>query len=332
MKAWFLFFFAALALGQQGTSRRIGIIDFFGYKGLDLAAIRSALPLHEGDPFDPEHFDEDLFNLAVERIAGRKPTDLGKVCCDDSGNYLLYIGLQGGSYRPVAFHAAPTSKVRLPTDLKHAAEAADKAFGQAIMSGHAEEDDSQGFALPKDPKARARTLDYRKVALREEKAILNVLTSSAIDQERAAAAQALGYVDRSDSQIAALVAASLDPGSEVRNNAVRALEVLVEAFPEISAKIPAHPFVLLLSSGTWTDRNKASIMLERLTRSRDRQLLDLLRAEALDSLVEMARWRSPGHAWAAKMILGRMVGVEEQDLDKTDTERVIGAAMMGKRN
>jgi len=36
------------------------------------------------------------------------------------------------------------------------------------------------------------------------------------------------------------------------------------------------------------------------------------------SVVEPGRWRNPGHAWAAKVVLGRMVGVEEQDLDKTD--------------
>ena len=70
--------------------------------------------------------------------------------------------------------------------------------------------------------------------------------------------------------------------------------------------------------------------MERLTRSRDRQLLDQPRGEALDSLVEMARWSNPGHAWASRTILGRMVGVEEQELEKTDTERIIGAAMMGR--
>lgn len=321
-----------MAFGQPGAPRRIGSIDFFGYKGLDLTAIRAALPLHVGDPFDPNHFDEDLFKDVTAQAAGQKLTDFHITCCDAAGNFLLYIGMRGGSYRPVDFHPAPTGKSRLPAAVKHAYEAADKAIGQAVMSGRAEEDDSQGFALLKDPKARAKQLDFRKAVLRDRESVASVLATSAFPEERAEAAVALGYADRSDAQIVALVAASLDPGSEVRNNALGALDVLVEGFPEIAAKIPAHSFILLLSSGTWTDRNRASILMDGLTRSRGRQLLDQLRAEALDSLVEMARWHNPGHAWAARAILGRMVGVEEQELQKTDPERIIAAATMGKKD
>jgi len=42
----------------------------------------------------------------------------------------------------------------------------------------------------------------------------------------------------------------------------------------------------------------------------------MLRAEALDSLLEMARWRSPGHAEAALTILGRIAGIDEDSLTK----------------
>jgi hypothetical protein len=44
----------ALLLGAtwgQDEKRRIGSIDFYGYGGLNLEQIRSALPLHVGDPF-----------------------------------------------------------------------------------------------------------------------------------------------------------------------------------------------------------------------------------------------------------------------------------------
>jgi hypothetical protein len=36
-------------LMSAGYRKPLGEIDFYGYKGLDLAAIRSALPFHEGD-------------------------------------------------------------------------------------------------------------------------------------------------------------------------------------------------------------------------------------------------------------------------------------------
>ncbi len=44
-------------------------------------------------------------------------------------------------------------------------------------------------------------------------------------------------------------------------------------------------------------------------------MLTLLRTDALDSLVEMARWRSVGHAEAALTIIGRIVGLSEDSLN-----------------
>ena len=47
-----------------------------------------------------------------------------------------------------------------------------------------------------------------------------------------------------------------------------------------------------------------------LSRSRDRQLLATLRKQALTPLVEMARWKSEGHALAAFIILGRIASTQ----------------------
>ncbi|MGA7238531.1 MAG: hypothetical protein WBY44_22805 [Bryobacteraceae bacterium] len=45
-------------------------------------------------------------------------------------------------------------------------------------------------------------------------------------------------------------------------------------------------------------------------------MLSLLRSEALDPLVEMARWHYKGHAEAALSILGRIAGIDEDSLYK----------------
>jgi hypothetical protein len=66
---------------------------------------------------------------------------------------------------------------------------------------------------------------------------------------------------QSSSQIAALVHASRDSNSGVRNNATRALLVLAESNPKRAKEIPADKFIELLLSGTWTDLNKASGLL-----------------------------------------------------------------------
>jgi hypothetical protein len=52
-----------VAMGAAALSaadrRPLGEIDFFGYKGLDLGAIRLALPFHEGDSFPPAKVKSD---------------------------------------------------------------------------------------------------------------------------------------------------------------------------------------------------------------------------------------------------------------------------------
>src|SRR6202000_192560 len=92
--------------------RPLGEIDFFGYKGFDLAAIRSALPLHEGDLFPPAKVHADglkrQITEAVERVIGRPPTDIAFICCDSKQNAMVYIGLPGESYEPPAFNPQPT--------------------------------------------------------------------------------------------------------------------------------------------------------------------------------------------------------------------------------
>ena len=187
---------------------------------------------------------------------------------------------------------------------------------EAVEKGAGGEDNSQGYALFTDPATRARQLPMLNYARRHESLIRAVLESSSDAGQRAIAAQLMGYVHSSRMQMAALVRASHDPNADVRNNAVRALGVLAGDSSKRAAQIPAAGFIAMLSSGSWTDRNKSSLLLEVLTRSRDPRLLHNLRAQALDPLLEMARWRSAGHAYAGRMMLGRCAGIEESRLEK----------------
>jgi hypothetical protein len=186
----------------------------------------------------------------------------------------------------------------------------------AVMNGHGQEDDSEGYTLTNDPKTRSAELALRDYALHNEALILQVLTASSDASHRAVAAQMLGYGRQSAGQVEALVRASLDADDNVRNDAIRALEVLAGAKPDLAQKIPPEPFIRLLRSAAWSDHNKASLLLVALTKSRDPMVLKLLRTEALDSLMEMARWRNLGHAAAALSILGRIAGIDEDALNQ----------------
>ena len=102
-----------------------------------------------------------------------------------------------------------------------------------------------------------------------------------------------------------------------------ALGVLVIARPELTRPMLLGPFVEQLSSGRWTDRNKAASLLERLSRSRDPDLLGRLRSDATPALIEMARWRWSGHSSTSGLILGRIAGIEESSLnDMVGNEKI----------
>jgi hypothetical protein len=309
------------AVISASDRKPLGEIDFFGYKGFDIAAIRSALPFHEGDLFPPAKAksSDDLkrqVSEKVKQVIGREPTDVSFVCCDSKQSWMVYIGLPGESYQALALNPVPAGDIRLPKAAVALSQKFDKAWIDAVMKGHATEDDSEGFALTNDPSARIAELAIRDYALRNETLILQVLASSSDARHRAIATRMLGYGRQSDQQIDALVRASLDPDDEVRNNAVRALEVLAGAKPNVAQRIPLEPFVRLLRSGAWSDHNKASLLLVALTKNRDPKVLPSIHVEAIDSLVEMARWRSLGHAEAALSIVGRIAGLDEDALNK----------------
>ena len=100
--------------------------------------------------------------------------------------------------------------------------------------------------------------------------------------------------------------------------------------PSVHLVVPSAPFVDLLNSIDWTDRNKASATLLSLTETRDTALLTDLRRRALDSLIEMARWKSRGHAYMPFAVLGRVAGMSEDAInaawERQDAEAVVKAA------
>jgi hypothetical protein len=67
----------------------------------------------------------------------------------------------------------------------------------------------------------------------------------------------------------------------------------------------------MLNSGLWTDRNKAGQLLLALTTHRNAKLLERLETSALPSLIEMAKWHDSEHAYAYRVLLGRIAGLEE---------------------
>jgi hypothetical protein len=214
----------------------------------------------------------------------------------------------------------------LPDEVIAAGERFDRAFQAAIDAGDFAEDDSLGHSLMHFPAARAAQEAFVPLAARHGAALRTVLRESADPAARALAARVLAYSADKRSVVDDLVYAMSDPDETVRNDGMRALGLiagLAERRPGLGITVPYEPFVGLLRSPIWTDRNKASFALVQLTASRDPALLDTLAREVLPELTRMARWHSLGHALPALVILGRIAGMPE--------DAILAAAGTGAR-
>src|ERR1043165_6932214 len=300
-------------VSAQERPKLIGEIEFFGYAGIDPDKVRAALPFHEQENFVGEEYaakQEQAYN-AIKSLTGRYPTGINNVCCDKRGNWIIFIGLSGKTfpYRP-----KPNGTARLPEKILDMYERFMKALFEGVQKGTFSEDRSKGYALAEYAPQRAVQLEMRAFAVNHGALLRSVLETSSDDQQRIVAAQLLGYARQSDAQLASLVKATDDSNDTVRNNATRALLVLAASSAKIAGRIPVKHFIELLLSGTWSDLNKSSGLLDFVTAKKrdEKALAQLRRKEILERLIEMARWRS--HWESAAKLLGLVAGINEQQL------------------
>jgi hypothetical protein len=128
-----------------------------------------------------------------------------------------------------------------------------------------------------------------------------------------------------------------DVDDKVRANAIRALTAMYvggKLHPEQQIVIQPTWFVELLNSIVWSDRHNAAVALVDMTDNRDPEMLQLIRERALPSVIEMARWHDLSHALPAFILVGRMAGLEEKQIQdawvNTDHENVIKQALKKK--
>jgi hypothetical protein len=311
--------------------RPIGIIDFYGLHQLPAEQLRSKLTFKVGDSINIG--DRSFFEASKQRlmtVPGVAGAQVGVVCCTDDLP-VVFVGIEEKNAPVLQFRPAPTGSIRLPPKVPRTGAEFDQIVKKAVRSGHAEEDDSEGHLLLLD--AAARPTEDRMIAIANNDLSLlrKVLHDSADPAHRALAAQLLGYAKDQQSVVPDLVHAMSDSSDDVRNDAMRALVVFTRATKIEPPQVPYQPFIALLNSPVWFDRNKSSLALMQLASARDPTLLKMLREQALPSLVEMARWGDRNHAEAAFFILGDVAGLDDKDVfddwARNNRERVIAAAL-----
>lgn len=325
----------AVATPFQEPPMRVGYIDYFGQTGVKTQTIR--LPVATGDDLPIEKWAtlKSSISDAVKKGTGKPATDVAIVGFDDQKRLMIFIGIAGPTVLSVKYRRLPGGGAKLDDlGLKLYKDFTERLV-PALQSGGGEEDDSQGYSLFKDPQLREIQLKMRSYALEHGDLIRSVLETSTNSAQRVAASQLLGYARHSKSQFDGLMAAVRDPDETVRNNAVRALGVLMRSGAEHVRGLDPSPFIEMVRSGTWSDRNKGAAVLEQAIAGRDPKLSARVKRDALASLIEMARWQNHGHSYTARHILGRIAGIEEGKLMQMIADRkgeeIIATARAGTR-
>ena len=307
-------FLAAMALPLPALAQTatVGAVEVYGVRSVSPDDVRRAVGVAPGDPVPA---DEASIRERLLRVPGVADAEVSLVCCE-SGRTLIYAGVREDSVPPLEVRAAPTGVVSIPDDVVRAESEFTAALREAVERGQAEEEHAAGHALMRYSPARMVQLRFVALAQTYENELRDVLATSRFPMQRALAAQVLAYLP-DKAKVAELLAPALsDPSPAVRNDAARALWIIAEYArdkPDVRSRLPVDPLMGMLASVTWTDRNKASLVLMALTSGRDSTLLATLDARARGELEEMAHWRTQ-HALPAFVMLGRIRGLSDDEI------------------
>ena len=147
-----------------------------------------------------------------------------------------------------------------------------------------------------------------------------VLREAEDEEQRAVAAYVLGYAPRKADVVNDLQLALRDPDPDVRANAMRALKPiaqLAQKDPDLGVRVETTWFVEMLNSTLLKDRLEGVRTLLMLT---EPGITDATRQHLMERglrpLEEMARWRNLEYVLPAYLMLGRLAGVGEPDLEQ----------------
>lgn len=304
-------------LGQQS---RIGIIDFYGTNNNE-TELRKCLPFIENDSV--QFLTESSYPKAKKAIvecllrqSTIKQADISFVCCvEKEGKWIVFVGVDTKSKD--ASLKTMTNDVKLPAEMKNTYDSLMKLLMIAIQKGESTENDSNGHSIMTYLPAQQLQKKFITYANENLSLLKEVLKSSKHADQRQVAATVIAYYHDKTDIIDDLLGAVTDPDEHVRNNAVRAIGIIVnysQNNPDLKIQIPADPFIDMLNSISWTDRNKSSFVLLSLTLNRDKRLLNQLKEQALKPIVDMAKWKSAGHSMPGFVMLGRIAEWSDKEI------------------
>lgn len=313
--AGILMVFLAMAAGAEepfDTLPPIGIVDFYGLRKVSEADVRAQLPFKEGDELTEGRIVRD--GSAIARALDVADVKLAYICCTPDQKMMVFVGVAESPPQREPTLREFTGTARLPADMLETYAEFELRLMDTVTS-QLPEDRAEGHSLSEFPPMRAIQQRFLSHARDHTALLQSVLTTSSDVRHRNVAAMILGYAPDKQAAARGLALAVADPDDGVRNNATRGLAIIAgyaAEHPELGIHIDAAPFVAMLNSLVWSDRNKGIFVLIELTASRDDALLALLRRDARPALIDMCRWKNPAHAISACMVLRRVEGLPDE--------------------
>jgi len=311
---------------------RVGEIEFYGLHKLSEQKLLHTLHLAPGDPLPRSKGDmED----ALETVTGVVQAHVEVACCDQGQN-ILFIGIEEKGAPHLAFHSRPAGDAVLPNDVVEIYRQFLDAVRDAAHRGSTAEDLTSGHSLMADSHARLLQFQFADFTGAHLPLVRDVLRDSDDDDQRAMAATLIGYAPDKKDVVNDLENALQDPDEAVRANALRALNaiaVLARLLPRLGIRVPATWIVEMLNSIVLSDRTRAADALVTLT-EQDGAALEQIRDRALDAVVEMAQWKNLRYALPPFILVGRLGGMNEQEIQKAwsggDRQAAIALALGAK--
>jgi len=331
---WIFVSIAILAPGFSSYSQKlpVAMIEVFGNRQVSADAVLQKAGIHESDTIAMFDFGKELIISRIRSLPAVKGATIEPVCCEDrTGGLLIFIGISESDKVYFKYHKNPPGSVILPIEMTQTYNNFNDAVQKAVMAGNISEDYSKGYSLLNDSVCRNLQKKFIGYANNNLAILQKVIHESSDPFQRETAAWIIAYNDHKQKFIPDLLYAVSDSSEEVRNNATRSLGILAgyaQVHPALKIEIPSTPFIDMIHSIVWSDRNKGSAVLEALTRSRNRELFSSLKKNSLPELIEMAKWRSMGHAYFAFYILGRLADYKEEEIAKLFEDQINNVDMM----
>ena len=285
-------------------------VDYFGLRQLKQSDIEAVLDLKTGEPLRISVSEIESRVGALDGVA-----EVNVAPIRYPGNLALFIGVRENDQPAMTFRDSPTGESKIDPELLKAYNQTMQMLVPAIRSGKAGEDRSAGHSVSEYEPLKELQLGFIEIANDQFDELDTLLKESADADSRVAAAYIIAYATDKQRVVESIHFACDDADAGVRNNAVRALAVLsnyANENPELDLHVDPTPFLQLLRSPTWTDRNKGAAAVDSISRGRDPEFLERLRTDCMNELVEMAKWKSSGHAFFSIRILARMANFPEE--------------------